>query len=614
MNRMPLPIQPAAWLLCAVVISGAPGSTAAPARADATAPPQAARAKIDPWVVERASAGQQAEFIVVMADQADLSRAVSLPDKASKGRFVRDALLAKAAATQAPLLAWLNAKGLPHRSFYIVNAVLVTATLGAAEEIAARHDVARIDGNPVVAGVEPAVLTPEEIRAATNRALSPSAIEPGVSYIRAPEVWAMGATGQGIVIGGADTGVDWTHPALQARYRGWNGATANHDYNWHDSIHSGGGACGPDSPAPCDDFGHGTHTIGTAVGADAGGTNQIGVAPGAKFIACRNMDQGNGTPATYLECMEWFLAPYPAGGTPAQGDPSKAPDLTTNSWTCPPAEGCLTATLQAGVEAQRAAGILFVAAAGNSGPSCSTVFHPPGLYEAAYSVGAFSASTGTIAGFSSRGPVTADGSNRIKPDVTAPGVGVRSALPGGAYGALDGTSMATPHVAGAVALLWSAHPELRNRVQQTEDILDQSAVDVSATSCSSGGVPNDVYGWGRLDIKAAVDLGPVAVAPTAPEGPGDGAVWLAPAFPNPAHRSTLLRFRLDREGDVDLAILSSAGQRIRTLAQGMRAAGEHAIRWDGANGRGEAVAAGVYLVQLQSRGRMAGGKLIWLGP
>src|SRR5205085_7688764 len=120
-----------------------------------------------------------------------------------------------------------------------------------------------------------------------------------------------------------------------------------------------GGVCGTDSVLPCDDSGHGTHTMGTAVGSD-GGTNKIGMAPGAKWIGCRNMDRGVGTPARYIECMEFFLAPYPVGGTPAQGDPNLAPDITTNSWGCPPSEGCSATTLQAAVEAQRAAGIFMV--------------------------------------------------------------------------------------------------------------------------------------------------------------------------------------------------------------------------------------------------------------
>ena len=143
--------------------------------------------------------------------------------------------------------------------------------------------------------------------------------------------------------------------------------------------------------------------------------NQIGMAPGAKWIGYRNMDQGNGTPARYMECMEWFLAPYPIGG--GQGDPLRAPDITSNSWVCPPSEGCSANTLQAAVEAQAAAGIMMVAGAGNDGPACSTVMYPPAIYAASYTVGALNTGQDVIADFSSRGPVTVDGSNRIKPDI-----------------------------------------------------------------------------------------------------------------------------------------------------------------------------------------------------
>jgi len=588
-------------------------ATSAPMGSNALASGSSARDKIDPWVLERTTGDRQAEFIVVLAEQADLSPAALLTDKVAKARFVRDALYAKAQTSQVPLLASLRAQGAAYRPFYIVNAVLVTGPLAVAEAVAARSDVARIDGNPELPSLQPVELTLEELEAAARSALALQAIEPGVIAIRAPEVWALGSTGQGIVIGGADTGVKWNHPALIEKYRGWSGTSADHDYNWHDSVHSGGGVCGPDSPVPCDDHGHGTHTVGTAVGADASGTNQIGVAPGARFIACRNMDVGVGTPARYLECMEWFLAPYPVGETPAEGDPSKAPDITTNSWTCTASEGCVPATLQAAVEAQRAAGILLVAAAGNSGPACSTVSEPPGIYDAAYTVGAYDASTGTIASFSSRGPVTVDGSNRIKPDITAPGVSVRSAYLGDAYTTMSGTSMATPHVAGAIALLWSAYPELRNQIPQTEDILDQAAVQVSSASCSSSGVPNNIYGWGRLNIKAAVDLGPLAVDPVLPGSPASGSISLAPASPNPAHRSTLIRFRLAREGAIDLAVFSSSGRRLSTLAQGALPAGEHAVRWDGLDGRGESAPPGVYHVRLRARDERASQKVIWLG-
>ena len=266
-----------------------------------------------------------------------------------------------------------------------------------------------------------------------------------------------------------------------------------------------GNPCGNDSPEPCDDNGHGTHTIGTVVGDDGAG-NQIGMAPGAKWIGCRNMDQGNGTPARYIECMEFFLAPYPVNGNPNQGDPLKAPDITSNSWVCPPSEGCSVNTLQAAVEAQAAAGIMMVVAAGNAGSNCSTVQDPPSFYEASYTVGALTTGTDTIASFSSRGPVTIDGSNRIKPDITAPGTNTRSSYntSDNAYASLSGTSMATPHIAGAMALLWCARPDLRHDIAGSRTLVDNAAHVISSTQCGDPGPPNNVYGWGRVDISAAV--------------------------------------------------------------------------------------------------------------
>ena len=248
-----------------------------------------------------------------------------------------------AETTQPPLLARLRERGAPHRAFYIVNLVWVRGSRDLVDELARRDDVARIEPNPVVNGIVGRVT--EACRPDSSAASRPTrTIEPNLAAINAPAVWALGFTGQGVVIGNQDTGFDWQHPALLPHYRGWNGSVASHDYNWHDSIHSGGGSCGSSQPAPCDDYGHGTHTCGTTCGDDGLG-NQIGVAPGAKWIGSRNMDQGNGTPATYLESFEFFLAPYPVGGVPAQGNPALAPDVTTNSWLCPPSEGCTTTSL-----------------------------------------------------------------------------------------------------------------------------------------------------------------------------------------------------------------------------------------------------------------------------
>ncbi len=463
---------------------------------------QAALSKIAPWVLDHTANGQTAEYLVVLADQADFSAAYSMSTKLEKGRYVRDVLWNKARSTQGPIIGLLNQRGVQYRSFYIVNMLWVKGDFNLAMELAARPDVARIEGNPVIHNNLPVAL-PASITAQPE---APSTVEPGVNYVMAPQVWALGYTGQGVVIGGADTGVRWTHNAIKPHYRGWDGVTANHDYNWHDSIHdSVGNPCGNDSPAPCDDFFHGTHTIGTAIG-DDGGTNQIGVAPGAKWIGCRNMDAGNGTPARYSECFEFWLAPYPVGGTPAQGDPSLAPDITTNSWSCPTSEGCSAGTLLLGVQAQLAAGINTVVAAQNSGPNCSTITDPPGIYAECYSVGALTTGTDTLASFSSRGPITVDGSNRLKPDISAPGTSTRSATNTSdtAYTTASGTSMATPHTAGVTALLLSARPAYRQNPLAQRTVLNNSAVHINSSLCSSNGTyPNNLFGYGRVNALAA---------------------------------------------------------------------------------------------------------------
>jgi subtilisin family serine protease len=309
------------------------------------------------------------------------------------------------------------------------------------------------------------------------------------------------------VVGGQDTGYDWDHPALIRQYRGWDGSSADHNYNWHDAIHSGSNAiCPPNSTAPCDDNSHGTHTMGTMVG-DNGAGNQIGMAPGARWIGCRNMDQGNGTPATYTECYQWFIAPTDLNGDNPR--PDLAPDVIDNSWSCPVSEGCTDPlVLQTVVENVRAAGILTAHSAGNSGSVCSTIDTPAAIYDASFTVGSTD-STDTIASSSSRGPVTIDGSFRPKPDISAPGVGIRSAVPGESYGLKSGTSMAAPHVAGLVALLVSAHPSLKGQVDEIESVIRLSAVRLTTNqNCTVPGsqVPNNTYGWGRIDAGAAYQM------------------------------------------------------------------------------------------------------------
>ncbi len=479
----------------------------------------------------------EAAFLIVLDQQADLRAASGIPGKAAKGRFVLDALRAVAARTQPDLLERLRAHGAAVRPFVIVNAIGARGNLDALLAAAGFTHTARIVADSPVqadlprpnASLHPSreaviLLTPlrpsTSLRTGFGDSSQPSSIEWGVNTINAPAVWSMGYTGTGIVVGGQDTGVRWDHAALKNHYRGWDGAGADHNFNWHDAIHlAPGNSCGVNTSAPCDDNGHGTHTMGTLAGDDGAG-NQIGVAPGAQWIACRNMDRGNGTPTTYLECFEWFLAPYPITGTIADGDPAKAPHSINNSWGCPVSEGCLTGQeIISGVQAMRAAGILTVVSAGNHGPACSTVSDAPAIYAESFSIGAHDAG-GTIAPFSSRGPVTRDGSGRLKPDIAAPGVAVRSATNASttSYGLSSGTSMAAPHVAGAAALLWQAAPYLIGEVELTEWVLRLGATPaLQSQNCgddTSSSHPNHVWGWGRLNALAAVSA-TLGLTPTA---------------------------------------------------------------------------------------------------
>lgn len=446
-------------------------------------------AEVDPALSARLQGGGSAEALIVLAEQADLAGVEALPGREARGREVVRRLTEAARASQPTLVAWLAERGIEVRPFWIVNMLLVRLDRPALEALAGRADVARIAANPRVRVPLPSA------RPAGPPGRGP---EPGIELTGAPAVfWAAGITGQGVVVAAADSGQTWDHPALAPSYRGWDGQAARHDHNWWDAIHSGGGRCGADSPVPCDDTDHGTATMGVVVGDDGLG-NQIGMAPGARWIGCRNMDQGVGTPATYAECFQFFLAP-----TDLQGEdprPELAPDVVNNSWRCPPEEGCTDPeVLRSSLEALTAAGIVVVASAGNDGPSCASVNAPPAIYDAAWTVGSANI-YGEVSQFSARGPVTVDGSNRLKPDFLSMGENVRSSIPPDTYAEFDGTSMSGPHVAGLAALMISAQPCLAGELDTMERFLREHAA-AFETSESCGGIPGDVipnntYGWG----------------------------------------------------------------------------------------------------------------------
>lgn len=471
--------------------------------------------KIATRVVADTSDGKSTSVVIMVTDQADLSAAYEMKDQDARGWYVYNTLTQHAARTQAGLKEFLKSAGVSYQSFWAANMIVATADRPLVNQLAARPDVGRVNSNAPTRWIEDPVV--EKFGIATRELSTPTAIEWGVSNVNAPAVWALGFTGQGIVIGNEDTGMRWSHSALKSKYRGWDGTTADHNFNWHDSIHSGGGVCGANSPVPCDDQGHGTHTTGTTVGDDGAG-NQVGVAPGAKWIGCRNMDQGNGTPATYTECFQFFIAPTDLAGNNA--NPTLRPHVINNSWGCPVSEGCVTGgELETIVNNTQAAGIFVEVSAGNSGPACSTVADAPAMYNASFSTGAIDINN-ALASFSSRGPSTFYTPNLLKPNISAPGVNVRSTTSTSdtSFGNLSGTSMAAPHVAGVVALLWSARPNLVRNIALTKQILQSTANPavtlVSAQTCGgtpSTQIPNNSFGYGRVDALNAYNMS----APTA---------------------------------------------------------------------------------------------------
>ncbi|MGI8837215.1 MAG: S8 family serine peptidase [Pyrinomonadaceae bacterium] len=497
-----------------------------------TAQIQSWQDKVDPGVLSAASTGD-VEFLVYMNSQADLSGAYALSTKEEKGQFVYDSLTGTAQATQPEVLQTLQQFGASYQSFWVTNAIWAKGGLTVLQAVASRPEVAYVyasgRGQLEVPPADQPLSSTDSTSSSTLLAADPNP-EANLLNVNADDVWARGVLGQGAVVAGSDTGVFWQHMALKKQYRGWNNTAgqADHNYNWHDGT---GTPCETTiGSEPCDDHDHGTHTVGTMVG-DDGANDRIGMAPEAKWIACRNMVQGAGVIPTYLDCMQWFIAPTNVAGQ--NPNPAKAPHVINNSWGC--VEGCPPPALQDTLRASRAAGIFYAVSAGNDGSSplgvinsgrviCNSIFAPLARYPEAFTVGSTDHRTDKISYFSSRGSVLGDPSapaGLMKPNISAPGSGIRSSVRDGSYASFSGTSMAGPHVAGLVALLISANPRLSGMVDRLEDIIEQTAVRKTTTEAcgmdSATAVPNNTFGWGRIDALAAVldALAPTAANDTA---------------------------------------------------------------------------------------------------
>jgi len=440
--------------------------------------------KVSAAVRAAAEQSDKITFWVVFEAKASLATASAMTNKAAKGAEVRRAKLETATASQANVRKLLDSAGADYQTFWISNRIKVTGQSKLLDVIAAQPEVASIEELRTHKIPDPIV--------EPNAAPLVDAVEWGVDRIGAPQVWSQfGTRGEGIVVANIDTGTQFDHPALAMKYRGRdaNGGI-DHNYNWFDPSH----VC--PNPAPCDNNNHGTHTMGTMVG-DDGGSNQIGVAPGAKFIAAKGCESSNCSDAALLASGEWVVAPTDLNGQNPR--PDLAPDIVNNSWGGPGYDPFYEDIVQSWL----AAGIFPAFSNGNSGPACNTS-GSPGQYNESYSSGAFDINN-AIASFSSRG--SGEG-GEIKPNLAAPGVNVRSSIAGGGYASFNGTSMASPHTAGAVALIWSASPATKNDIPATRALLDTTAIDVDATTCGGTPADNNVFGEGRLNAFAAVSNAP----------------------------------------------------------------------------------------------------------
>jgi subtilisin family serine protease len=427
------------------------------------------------------------KVFIVMNEQADITEIANITDLAERKQAVYDTLVTTAEESQVSLKQQLDSWHVQYTSYYLVNGIEADLNPFLRMFIERRADVARVLDSPQLRPL------PEPVAIENSSpTIKPEDIPWNLAFIGVDKVHSeLGISGEGIVIGQTDTGVDGRNLELVDSYHGLNNSD---DYNWLDPWY--------DSPFPSDGIGHGTATLSVITGKD------IGIAPDAEWMGCVNLGRNLGNPAHYLDCMQFMLAPYPHGGNAfTDGAPSQGAMIVNNSWGCPLAEGCDAETFQSAVDAMETAGIFMSVAAGNTGYyGCSTITDPLAIYADVFTVGSID-QDGNLSDFSSLGPITVDGSGRIKPNLLAPGQDIVTAFPDNQYATMSGTSFAAPHVAGVVALMWSANPGLIGNIDLTRSILDETAAPYTGAvpECvADTSIPNDAAGYGIVDAYAAV--------------------------------------------------------------------------------------------------------------
>ena len=436
--------------------------------------------KVEAEVLDAISTKGNSDFVVEMAEHADLKAAYAIKDWSERGWYVYNTLKEVADRTQKPILLLLDQRGIKYQSFFAGNEIAVTAgDMSVLSQIAALDSVEHIR-YPRTAHIDPITSLSKDLFNFTVQSL-----DWGITDTNADDFWStFGMQGDGIVVANIDTGVQWNHPALDQAYK--CGTNPSDPDCWYDPSNICGGAM-------CDNSGHGTHTMGTMVGDDDPTlTYQVGMAPNAQWIACKGCESNTCSDTALNACADWILAP--------NNDPDNRPNVVNNSW----GGGGGDDWYQAKVVAWRAAGIFPAFSAGNSGPGCSTL-GSPGDYQESFGTAAHSSSR-TIASFSSRGPGDFGDDPYTKPNISAPGDYICSSVPGSGWDCgYSGTSMASPHSAGAVALLWSCNSSLIGDMEATFELLQDTADTPPAGTCGApaDGEGNYTYGYGYLNVLAA---------------------------------------------------------------------------------------------------------------